>query len=87
MLAYMRKVVSLVLSLIFLCTPLTASAMSFEEERTIAREIITLLDSQGLIVYDQEITWPVKMVTDRLADHVKDPIYTFQVHVVMDKSI
>jgi predicted Zn-dependent protease len=87
MLAYMRKVVSLVLSLIFLCTPLTASAMGFEEERTIAREIITLLDSQGLIVYDQEITWPVKMVTDRLADHVKDPIYTFQVHVVMDKSI
>jgi predicted Zn-dependent protease len=87
MLGLMRKVVSIALAVILLCAPLSVSAMGFEEERKVAQEIVTILDAQGLIVYDQEITWPIKMVADRLADHVKDPIYTFKVHVIMDKSV
>jgi len=71
----------------FVCCPVKAAAMSFEEERKIADEIVTVLDAQGLIVHDQEITWPVKLVADRLADHVKDPIYSFKIHVIEDRSI
>ena len=51
------------------------------------QEVITYLDSQGLIVYDREISWPVKMIADRLADHIKNPMYTFNVHVIMDRSV
>jgi len=87
MLACMKKILFAALSLALLCAPVKAAAMGFEEERKIAGEIVTFLDAQGLIVYDQEITWPVKMVAEKLADHVKDPIYTFKIHVVMDRSV
>lgn len=64
-----------------------ASAMTYEDERTIARDFISLLDANNLIVHDAEITWPIQMVTEKLADHVKDPVYHFKVHVVRDRSI
>jgi beta-barrel assembly-enhancing protease len=87
MLMLMKNVIlsAVVAWLLFL--PLSAGAMSFEEEHKLAQEVLTSLDAQGLIVYDQEITWPVKMISERLADHVKDPIYTFTVHVIEDRSI
>ncbi|HPW69719.1 MAG: M48 family metalloprotease [Deltaproteobacteria bacterium] len=87
MLAHMRRAICTALLLMFVCCPVKAAAMSFEEERKIADEIVTVLDAQGLIVHDQEITWPVKLVADRLADHVKDPIYSFKIHVIEDRSI
>ncbi len=87
MLSLMKKVIAILLMASFLCLPRAAFAMSFEEERKIAQEVITYLDSQGLIVYDREISWPVKMIADRLADHIKNPMYTFNVHVIMDRSV
>ncbi len=76
--------------LVMLCAQLTFSevnAMTFEEERKISQEVITSLEAQDVIVYDQEVTNPVKLMTERLSDHVKNPIYAFTVHVIMDKSI
>lgn len=87
MLYLMKKAIAILLVASFLCLPRTAYAMSFEEEHKIAQEVITYLDSQGLIVYDREISWPVKMISDRLADHIQNPIYTFNVHVIMDRSV
>ncbi len=61
--------------------------MTFEEERKIAQEVITSLNAQDALLYDQEITWPIKMVTERLTDHIKNPIYSFSIHVINDKSV
>lgn len=87
MLIYMKKVVALLLMGCVLCLPLLSYAMTYDEERKISQEIITSLDANGLIIYDHEITWPVKMITDRLVDHMKNPVYTFNVHVIRDRSV
>lgn len=65
----------------------SASAMSYEEESKISNNFIALLEQNNLIVHDEEITWPVQMISDRLADHIKDPVYAFKVHVVKDRSV
>ena len=65
----------------------SAGAMTYEDERTVARDFINLLEANNLIVHDAEITWPIQMITEKLADHVKDPVYHFTVHVVRDRSI
>jgi Zn-dependent protease with chaperone function len=84
----MKKALAVLLMASFLCLPsVVVYAMSFEEEHKVAQEVITYLDAQGLIVYDREISWPVKMIADRLADHIKNPMYTFNVHVIMDRSV
>ena len=62
-------------------------ALSYEDEREIAREFITYLDSQNLIIYDQEITWMLQMIMDRLADHLNRPVYTFKIHAIKDHSV
>lgn len=87
MLTLMKKTVAAFIIAGFLFLPRAVYAMSFEEEHKIAQEVVTYLDAQGLIVYDREISWPVKMISDRLADHVKNPMYTFTVHVIMDRSV
>ena len=87
MLILMRRIFSLFLCLLILCSPATAGALSYEEEREVSQEIVSILDAQGLIVHDQEIAWPVEMVADRLSDHVQDPMYTFKIHVIRDKSV
>lgn len=87
MLNLMKKALSVLIMVGFICLPWTAYGMNFEEEHKIAQEVMTYLDAQGLIVYDREISWPVKMIADRLADHVKNPMYTFNVHVIMDRSV
>lgn len=87
MLILMKKAIAILLMASFLCLPSMAYTMSFEEEHKIAQEVITYLDAQGLIVYDREISWPVKMVSDRLADHMKNPVYTFNVHVIRDRTV
>jgi predicted Zn-dependent protease len=65
----------------------TANAMSYEEERVIARDFLALLEANNLIVYDAEITRPVEMITERLSEHIKSPVYDFKVHVVRDRSV
>jgi predicted Zn-dependent protease len=87
MLKLMKKIVLPVTLALLLLLPLSARSMSFDDERKLAKEVVTYLDAQGLILYDQEITWPVKMVSEKLADHVKNPIYTFTVHVIDDRTI
>lgn len=87
MLSYMKKTTILVFLLCLLNLSSFAHAMSYDEERKISQEIITSLDANGLIIYDDEITWPIKMITDRLADHIKSPVYTFNVHVINDRSV
>ncbi|MFY9397805.1 MAG: M48 family metalloprotease [Desulfomonilia bacterium] len=83
----MKKFVAAFLCLLVLCLPALAGAMSYEEEREVSSEIVSILDAQGLIVHDQEITWPVEMIADRLSDHIKDPMYTFKIHVIRDRSV
>ncbi len=80
-----RLIIALFVFLTVLVGP--ASAMTYEDERTVARDFINLLEANNLIVHDAEIEWPVRLVTEKLADHVKDSVYHFKVHIVRDRSI
>jgi predicted Zn-dependent protease len=64
-----------------------AHAMTYEDERTVAKDFINLLEANNLIVHDPEIVWPVQMISEKLADHVRDPVYNFKVHIVRDRSV
>ncbi|HVN72482.1 MAG TPA: M48 family metalloprotease [Desulfomonilia bacterium] len=77
-------IASVMIILLPLCT---LRAMSYDEERTMARDFINLLEANNLIVHDYEIEWPVQMVADRLSDHIKDPLYTFKIHIIKDATI
>jgi predicted Zn-dependent protease len=61
--------------------------MSYGEETKTANDFVALLEANNLIVHDEEITIPVRMLADRLADHVKDPLYSFKIHVIRDRSV
>jgi len=87
MLKGMKKMLLTVVAACLMLLPASARSMTFEEERKLSREVVTYLDAQGLIMYDQEIAWPVKLVAQKLADHVKNPIYTFNVYVINDRSV
>lgn len=80
------KRVVVILFLLFLSAN-SIYALSYEEEREIARDFITYLDSRDLIVYDQDIIWPVRMIMDRLVDHIDGPIYPFKIYIVKDRSV
>jgi len=81
----MQKTIIILMLLVF---PLqSALAMTYEDEGRIARDFINLLEANNLIIHDQEITWPIQMIADRLADHIKEPVYSFKMHVVKDRSV
>ncbi len=81
----MQKVIIILMLFVF---PLqSAIAMTYEEENKIAGDFINLLEANNLIIHDQEITWPIQMIADRLADHIKEPVYSFKMHVVKDRSV
>ncbi len=83
---YMKRFI--IALLVLLAIPEGAAwAMTYEDERTVARDFINLLEANSLIVHDAEITWPIQMIAEKLADHVREPIYHFTVHVVRDRSI
>ena len=75
-----------IMMLLVLCSS-PIHALSYEKEREIAGDFITYLDSHNLIIYDQEITWTLQMLLDRLADHIEGPVYPFKIHVVRDRSV
>jgi predicted Zn-dependent protease len=83
----LMKKVAVFLALLLLLPYSCALAMSYEEESKIANDFIAMLEQANLIVYDEEIEWPIQMMADRLADHVKDPVYAFKLHVVRDRSV
>ncbi len=83
---YMKRILSLLLVIITAFVG-HAKAMTYEDERTTARDFINLLETNNLIIHDPEITWPIQMISDRLADHIKEPVYSFKVHVIRDRSI
>lgn len=62
-------------------------AMGYEDEREISRELIDMLDAQGVLAYETDLTWVLQVLTDQLADHIKNPLYTFKIHLVYDRSI
>jgi predicted Zn-dependent protease len=64
-----------------------AHAMSYGDEKKTATDFINLLEANNLIIHDRAVTWTVQMIADRLADHIKDPVYTFKVYVVKDRSV
>lgn len=80
-----KRLLLLTLLLILPCS--SAMAMSYEEESKIAGDFMAMLEQGNLIVHEDEIGWPVQMIADRLADHVKDPVYAFKIHVVKDRSV
>ena len=78
----------LIALLIFIAAPVGMSwSMTYGDERQIADEFNNLLEANNLIIHDSEIAWPVQMLADRLADHIKEPIYNFKIHVVKDLSV
>lgn len=81
----MRRIFGSLAVILILASP--AYALSYEEERQISRELISLLESQGALVHNADITWILQSLTDRIAARVKEPVYTFTVHVVADRSI
>jgi predicted Zn-dependent protease len=76
-----------VIGFLILLSASSLYALSYEEEREIARDFITYLDSRDLIVYDHNIIWPVQMIMDRLVDHIDGPVYPFKIYVVKDRSV
>ncbi len=85
MVSHMKNVI-IVLTLLTL--PLqSATAMTYEEEGKIAHDFINLLEANNLIIHDQEIAWPFQMLADRMADRIRDPVYTFKIHVIRDRSV
>jgi predicted Zn-dependent protease len=62
-------------------------AMTYEEETKTANEFVKMLEDNNLLVHDEEIVKPVQMLIDRLADHVKDPLYPFKIHVIKDTEV
>lgn len=83
----MKKIVPAFLLALLVILPPAARSMSFEDERKLAREVVTSLDAQGLLVEDQEVAGPVRMLSEKLADHVRKPIYAFNVHVINDRTV
>ena len=83
----MKKIVPAFLLALLVLLPQAARSMSFEDERKLAREVVTSLDAQGLLVEDQEVAGPVRMLSEKLADHVGKPIYAFNVHVINDRTV
>lgn len=69
--------------------PLSAevNAMGYEDEREISRELIDILESQGALAHETDLTWVLQSLADQLADHIKEPLYTFKIHLVYDRSI
>jgi len=83
--AMTKTVIMAVVLLMSLC--LQAHAMGYEDERRISRELIDMLDAQGALAHETDLTWVLQALTDQLADHIKDPLYTFRIHLVYDCSI
>ncbi len=83
--AQIKRLFVIVVLLVLCSSPI--HALSYEKEREIAGDFITYLDSHNLIIYDQEITWTLQMIMDRLADHIEGPVYPFKIHVVRDRSV
>lgn len=82
----MKKI--LIICLLLLAVPLLpARAMTYTEEIKTANDFIALLEENSLIIHDQEIAWPAQMTADRLADRIKDPVYSFKIHVIRDRSV
>ncbi len=78
----------LIALLIFMAVPLNmAHAIGYGDEKKTARDFVNLLEANNLIIHDQAITWTVQQISDRLADHIKEPIYTFKVYVIKDRSV
>jgi beta-barrel assembly-enhancing protease len=82
----MKKIIVVLMVLLILPSRF-ASAMTYEEETKAANDFIALLEANNLIIHDEEISWPVQMLTDRLADHVKDPLYSFKIHIIKDRDV
>jgi len=62
-------------------------ALNYKKEREIAEGFIDLLETNDLIIHDRELTLPLQMLTDRLSDHIDNPLYSFNVHLVKDRSV
>ena len=62
-------------------------AMTYAEETKTANEFIKMMEDNHLLVHDEDIVRPVQMLADRLADHVKDPLYSFKIHVIKDSEV
>ncbi len=74
--------------LVFILAPVSmAFPLTYGDERQIADEFTNLLEANNLIIHDSEIAWPAQMLADRLADHIKEPVYNFKIHVVKDLSV
>ena len=82
---YIKKIILVMVLIVLGVSPVLA--LSYEKEREIAGEFVTYLDSHNLIIYDQEITWTLQMLMDRLVDHITGPVYPFKIHVVKDRSV
>jgi len=79
--------IGILVAVVLMSFSLQAHAMGYEDERKISRELIDMLDAQGALAHETDLTWALQALTDQLADHIKDPLYTFRIHLVYDRSI
>ncbi len=86
MLFIMKKLVAMIAIFLYLEAG-TAHAMTYEDENKIANDFISYLDSRGLIIHDVEITGKLQSIADQLSDQIKNPVYSFRIHLVKDRSI
>jgi len=82
----MKKIMIVLLVLMVLPVQ-SVMAMTYAEETKSANEFVKMMEDNNLLVHDEEIVRPVQMLVDRLADHVKDPLYSFKIHVIKDTEV
>jgi len=81
----MRKISFLLLIFMLLVRP--AMAMTYEEETKVSKDFIAQLEMHHVLIEDEQVVKPVQMLADRLADHIKDPLYTFKIHIINDREV
>jgi predicted Zn-dependent protease len=81
----MRKTL-VILTVLFVWAS-NVSAIGYDKEREISRDVDAYLEAEGYILHDSEAAWIVQSLADQLSDHIKDSVYNIKVQVVKDPSI
>jgi Zn-dependent protease with chaperone function len=82
----MQRILLFLMAIFVLIVP-PVHALGYEKEREVSQEFISLLEARGLIIHNADVIWMLQSVTDLMADHIKEPVYSFKIYLINDKSI
>jgi len=62
-------------------------ALTFEKEREVSQDYIASLEAAGMIAHENEITSRLQLLMDRLSAKIDNPLYTFHINLLNDRSV